>query len=116
MVGDGGGPMTGRWRMVAVAMALAGGVALGTVHGTGGGLAVAKTQQQVQQEIFDAIYRQLKAAAVPEQDMPKQIIGMEEIGAQKYRVHVAMNVGDGWFEASWDGRQWAVRGLNAPPG
>lgn len=101
----------GKWRMaVATAAAL---VTLLAGHPAAAYVAPPTAEQQ--QAMLGAVKQMLEAAHVQPQDLPKRIIAVQEEGGGKYRVHMEMVQGDGWFELTWDGQRWQVKGLGAPP-
>jgi hypothetical protein len=106
-------------RLVAAA-AIGVGLLLGWMNGarTAGGAEpsrlVQKSQAQMNQEILQAVRNLLAGAKVPPQDMPKAIIKVEAMGGNRYRAHLQMVQGEGWFEATWDGSRWHVTGINPP--
>ncbi|MDF2627863.1 MAG: hypothetical protein K0R39_1694 [Symbiobacteriaceae bacterium] len=69
---------------------------------------VTPTQQQA---MFDAVRQLLEQAHVQPQDMPKQIISVEPEGADRYKVHMQMVQGDGWFLLKWNGVSWEATGM-----
>lgn len=75
---------------------------------------VQQIDEGVRQQLFDAVYQMLKRSGVPRQDMPREILDVTPMGTRRYRVHMAMVVGEGWFEVFWDGTAWQARGLNPP--
>lgn len=74
-----------------------------------------ESDSELRQQLFDAIYKLLQDARVPRQDMPREILEVTPLGERHYRVHVAMVVGEGWFEVYWDGKAWQAKGVNPPP-
>ncbi|MDB4896612.1 MAG: hypothetical protein JWN15_2874 [Firmicutes bacterium] len=104
-------------------MVVAAGLILGRIDGAarvGGGSRpdpqIAQTREQLNRELFDAVRSWLTAAHAAQQDMPKQIISVERTGPQRYKIHMQMIQGQGWFEVWLDGTSWQVRGLPVPPG
>jgi hypothetical protein len=68
-----------------------------------------------QQAMLGAVRQMLEAAHVQPQDLPKRIIAVQDEGGGKYRVHMEMVQGDGWFELRWDGQRWSAAGVSPPP-
>ena len=66
------------------------------------------------QELFVAVERWLKEAGVQPQDMPKRVIAVTPHGQDVFFVHMEMVQGDAWFELTWNGSSWQVRGINPP--
>ncbi|HYF79200.1 MAG TPA: hypothetical protein VD973_18900 [Symbiobacteriaceae bacterium] len=64
-----------------------------------------------QQAMFDAVRHLLEQAHVQPQDMPKQIISVEPDGPDRFRVHMQMVQGDGWFLLTFRGGRWEATGL-----
>lgn len=64
-----------------------------------------------QQAMFDAVRHLLEQARVQPQDLPKQIISVEPDGPDRYKVHMQMVQGDGWFLLKWTGTAWEATGL-----
>lgn len=63
-----------------------------------------------QQAMFDAVRQLLEQAHVQPQDMPKQI-SVEPDGPDRYKVHMQMVQGDGWFLLKRSGTKWEATGL-----
>lgn len=103
----------GSWRIVAVIAVVSLAVFLGTA--TGARRAPVGGNNPDKQELFDAVEQELAKYHLPKQDMPKEIISVQEIGPQRYRVKMQMVVGIGWFEVWRENQQWQVRGVPAPP-
>jgi ribosomal protein S12 methylthiotransferase accessory factor YcaO len=106
-----------------IVMVVAAGLILGRIDGAarvGGGSRpdpqIAQTQEQLNRELFEAVRSWLAAAHVAQQNMPKQIISVELTGPQRYKIHMQMIEGQGWFEVWRDGTNWRVKGLPVPSG
>lgn len=99
--------------LVALAVAVGAWVGLQGAPRVTAGLPVVKTQQQVEQEMFQAVKQLL--ANVPRQDQPKRIITAKKEADGRYLVHVEMVQGDGWFRLTWNGSTWTAVGVNPPP-
>lgn len=120
-----------RWQHAAVAVLVAAGLLWSPVRGTTAqplqtaqwtekplpipSVPVQQSDEELRQQLFDAVYQMLKRAGVSRQDMPKEILEVTPIGTRRYRVHMAMVEGDGWFEVYWDGTAWQAKGVNPPP-
>lgn len=64
--------------------------------------------------MFAAVKQMLEKAHVSPQDMPRRIIAVTAVGGGRYKVRMQMVQGDGWFELTWDGKAWQVKGLPGP--
>lgn len=64
-----------------------------------------------QQAMLDAVRHLLEQAHVQPQDMPRQIISVEPDGPDRYKVHMKMVQGDGWFLLTWSSGHWEATGL-----
>jgi hypothetical protein len=105
---------TGRWwRIIAVITVVSLAVFLGTA--TGSRRAPVGGNNPEKQELFNAVEQELAKYNLPKQDMPKEIISVQEIGQERYRVQMQMHVGIAWFEVWRENQQWQVRGIPAPP-
>ncbi|HYF95115.1 MAG TPA: hypothetical protein VD969_23100 [Symbiobacteriaceae bacterium] len=62
--------------------------------------------------MMEAVRQMLQQAHVPKQDMPSKIISVEPLGGERYKVHMQMVQGEGWFELKWTGTRWEASGLN----
>ncbi len=104
-----------KWKQPAVLAVLAFGILAGLVYGSHAAKRVpGAVSQQVKQEIFDAVYQWLDEAGVSRLDMPERIIEVTKIGPDRYRVHMKMVEGEGWFEVWKEDGTWQVRGLQPP--
>ena len=75
-------------------------------------LAVPPVTAEQQQGMFDAVRQMLEKAGVQKQDLPKQILSVEPTGTDRYKVHMQMVQGDGWFALTWTGHGWEAAGLS----
>lgn len=108
-----------RWHRSAATLAvLAAGIVLGRVSGAASHREAVRQAQQTEQELsrqlFEAVRRHLEGANLPPRDLPKEILAVKPLGDRRYQVHMAMGLGEGWFEVWWDGAAWQVKGINPP--
>lgn len=75
-------------------------------------LAVPPVSAAQQQAMYDAVRQMLEKAGVQKQDLPRQILSVEPAGANRYKVHMQMVQGEGWFALTWTGHGWEATGLN----
>gem|GEM_PF-6319359 len=77
--------------------------------------ALAPVPAAVEQELFDAVQAELRAAHLGPQDLPKKVLEVRSAaGADHYHVHMEMGLGDAWFDLRKEGGRWVVKGM-APP-